>query len=225
MHALLAMPHVVVGRARRVVPLIVLARPRQARPSPHGCRRATVGGDAGRAAPRTARSSARPSGTHRAAPARTRRRPASRNRGRPPRRPSGARARAPAQADRAPHSTGGTSADPPRSRSPHASRWCGHSRAGRARRHGNPASASAGMTLRQEYASSGKPCSSSTQGRSPASNPASSTCTRSPLTSGTKRERTPAGSTALSSGARSVIVPSPMLRRGRTPPRCVRDAP
>src|SRR5919106_5263584 len=49
------------------------------------------------------------------------------------------------------------------------------------------------ITLRQLYASSGKPCSSSTQGRPVTSNPASSTCMVRPLTPSTNLERTPGG--------------------------------
>src|SRR4051812_19355512 len=49
------------------------------------------------------------------------------------------------------------------------------------------------MTFRQLYASSGKPCSSSTQGRSGL--PASRQCIDSPFTRSTRRERIPEGRT------------------------------
>ena len=137
MHALLAVPHVVVRRARRIVPLVVLARTRQRSPSPHGRRRAGRGLVAAPADPRTARSSAPRSGTRRDARARTMRRPASRNHARPRLRPSGSRGHAPTRADRAPCSATGTDADRHPSRSRRASRWCGHSRAGPGRRRGS----------------------------------------------------------------------------------------
>src|SRR6476660_277401 len=53
------------------------------------------------------------------------------------------------------------------------------------------------ITFLQLYASSGKPCKSSTHGRSPASKPASRICIVSPLTSRTRRERIPGGSTIV----------------------------
>src|SRR5262249_49070047 len=55
----------------------------------------------------------------------------------------------------------------------------------------------------------GKPCSSSTHGRSGA--PASRRCTHSPLMLGTMRARTPAGRVTSSSGPSTVIAVSPCL--------------
>ena len=137
--ALLAMPHLRVGRPGRVVPLVMLARPRQRRErlvdrraGRHGaaaCRRWRT---AVRAARRTARSSAPASGTRRAAPARTRPRPRRRNRARPPPRPRDSRARRRGPARRARSSAAGTAAD--RRRNWRSTRSSGHSRANPARR-------------------------------------------------------------------------------------------
>ena len=90
MHALRRALHVGVGLARRVVPLIMLARAAAA-PRVRDARglRVSVAAahrrcrTAAAAVRRTARSSARPIETHRAAPARTMRRPNCRNRARP----------------------------------------------------------------------------------------------------------------------------------------------
>ena len=204
MHALLAVPHVLVGGMRGIVPLIVLARARQRQPLPHGYRRGARMGSA-RVGPRTARSSARPSGTRPAAPARTMQRRANRNHGQRRRRPMVAqRVHQPNWSRTALSSRNDRRSA--RIRSRRASRWCGRSRAGRERRRGSRPPPRRGITLRHEYASSGKPCSSRTHGRPSVSNPASRMCTRSPLMSGTKRERMPAGRTVPSSGASSIIV-------------------
>src|ERR1700683_4025186 len=58
------------------------------------------------------------------------------------------------------------------------------------------------MILRQQYHRSGNPCRSSTSGRSGSSNPASSTCTESPLMLDTMRERMPGANVPLPYGGR-----------------------
>ena len=68
------------------------------------------------------------------------------------------------------------------------------------------------MSLRQDHASSGKPCSNRMQGRSRLSKPASSIWIRRPLMSGTKRARIPDGRMSASNGDCAVMVPSDASR-------------
>ena len=102
--ALPAMPHLRVGRPGRIIPLVMLARPRQrgqrlvdGRARRRRRRMARRCRTAAPAVRRTARSSVPASGTRRVAPARTRQRPRRRNRVRrpPPRGDSRARTTSP----------------------------------------------------------------------------------------------------------------------------------
>ena len=86
------------------------------------------------------------------------------------------------------------------------SRWCGHSRAGRAPRHGSPPKRAAASPFARNRRAPGKPCSRRTSGRSAPSKPASSTCMRSPLMPRMKRARMPRGRTSLWKGAILVIL-------------------
>ena len=205
-HALLAMPHVAVGAARRVVPLIVLAGPAQrcelvvhlAQSGRRHCLEARPR-TAAAAARRTARSSTPPSETRRAAAARTTRPPASRSRGR-------SRVRTCPMPSAASRPTASRTRLSMRNEPQVAvvvrrpSRWCARSRAGRARSRGSP--------RRPAPAAHGASCTRVRESRAAAarsagpacSKPASSTCIVRPLTPSTKRLRTPCGSTSGLSG-------------------------
>ena len=222
-HALAAMPHVVVGRARRVVPLIVLARSRQHAIAAWMSPRDGGGISVRRSLERRAHQCDRAEhvGTHQRAPRGNRRAEIVPHHGGDRAAPECVHqpkliAHRIQQTERAQIRLGVVIGMPAGGAAIAAQVRCDDMEPGIGQRRHDPAPG-----IRQF----GKPVQQQHTGPSPAANPASRMCTRSPLTSGTKRERTPAGSTALSSGASSVIVSSPMLRRGRMPPRCVRGAP
>ena len=139
-HALRAVPHVGVGRARRVVPLVVLARPRSAASSSwmsiaarsrgrRPCRTAAGGPPNGALISTTRAEHVRP---HQRAPGGDRRAEVVADHGGDRSMPSAA-----SSAERIPHQVEHAERARGRRRNRRPSRWCGHSRAGRARSRGS----------------------------------------------------------------------------------------